>query len=150
LALKDIEIQVSDNSNKGSFNLSWKSVINQVVQEGETLKIDWFSGILVLPYGKMVNYVHMGYGSTYSNYILLSVKNGKLAGERKFNNKEYEKFKERQFQAFKKTEEYKKLVSESKKNNMPDELMDSFFRSFVVNYTSEFLDEEKPPKKTKK
>jgi hypothetical protein len=148
LVLKDIKIRSAANLGNADYESSWKSAIKQVVPKGETLKIDWFSGILVLSYGDIVNYVHMGYGSTYSNYILLSVKNGNLTSERKFDYKEYEKFKEKQFQAFKKTEEYKTHVLELKKENLPPELVDSFLRDFIVGYSSEFLDEEKPPEKT--
>jgi hypothetical protein len=144
LVLKDIEIQILEGSVKGLLDTSWKSVKTQVVPEGETLKIDWISGILVLGSGDFVirpDEVER----TYSNYILLSLKNGNLTGERKFDSKGYEKFKEKQFQAFKKTEAYKKLVSELRKikrENADQEGIDSFVREFILRYTSEFLDDD--------
>ena len=34
---------------------------------------DWYTGVLVIPRGRQVSYVHMGYGSTYERYVLLEV-----------------------------------------------------------------------------
>ncbi|MCI5135552.1 MAG: hypothetical protein D3920_10875 [Candidatus Electrothrix sp. AW2] len=139
LVLKDIEIEIW---NEAKDDTSWKSVNDDVIPKGKDLVVDWFTGILVLPHGKLVNYVHMGYGSTYSNYILLEVKKGKLTGKRAYDHKKYEIFKEKQFQAFKKTEAYKKHAEELKKKEWSQDDIDSFLRSFVVKYSSEFLVEE--------
>jgi hypothetical protein len=38
----------------------------------------WYSGVIRLPEGKMLEYVHMGYGSTYERDLLLTFKNGVL------------------------------------------------------------------------
>lgn len=146
LVLKDIEIEIWDEKEDKT---TWKSVKNGIVIKGEDFLIDWFTGILVLPYGELVNYVHMGYGSTYSNYILLEVKKGKITGKRNFDYKQYENFKEKQFQEFKKTDAYNKHMTELKKENQSQEFIDSFLRNFVINYTSEFLvDEDKSTKKS--
>lgn len=92
-----------------------------------------------MPYGKLINYVHMGYGSTYRNYILLEINEGSLQEAERFSYNEYERFKERQFAAFKQTEAYKKLKAELLKDGRSDELIDSFLRSFVTDYTSKIL-----------
>ena len=140
LVLKDIKIQVRTESEDGKRGYMWKSAKDLVVPENQDLTIDWFTGILVLPYGDLVNYVHMGYGSTYANYILLEINGGKLTGERKLDHKQYEQFKDKQFEAFKKTTEYRELVAEMKKKGRSQQFIDSFLRSFVVKYTSKFLD----------
>jgi hypothetical protein len=105
------------------------------------VKVDWLTGLLVMPYGKIVNYVHMGYGSTYKNYILLEIDKGNLKKEKHFTYKEYERFKERQFQVFKQTDEYKKLKAELKNDGVSDEFVDSFLKNFVTQYTSKILEE---------
>ena len=142
LYLKDIEVMNGDTvNNKGYYVTIWKSILNEVFPNQELIKIDWMTGLLVLPYGKMVNYVHMGYGSTYRNYILLEVENGNLVKDKQFGYKQYEKFKERQFQAFKKTEEYEKIKADLKKEgNYGDEFLDTFLRSFVIEYTLKILE----------
>ena len=60
--------------------LTWyQEVIAEFTQK--EFVVDWFTGVLVLPYGKIINYVHMGYASTFENYILLEIDEGKLIKE---------------------------------------------------------------------
>lgn len=140
LVLRDIEVQVYNNEpDNDGFRLGMKSALKEVVPDGKPLKIDWFTGLLVLPEGDVVNYVHMGYGSTYERYTLLEIASGDFKKAKKFDHKEYEKFKERQYEEFKKTEEYKKLAKEMKKESRNQEFIDSFLKSFIINYTSKIL-----------
>lgn len=139
LVLKDIEIQVPKKSGE-SFETEWKSALSTVFPGNRKTVIDWFLGLLVIPNGEIVNYVHMGYGSTYENYILLEIAAGNFIKAKEFDYKEYEKFKEKQFEAFKKTEEYRKIVEELKKrDDYSAEFIDSFLKNFVTNYTSKIL-----------
>jgi len=139
LYLKDIEIKVRDSTSKESYKTRWKSVIKEVFPNQTQMKVDWLNGLLVIPHGKLVNYVHMGYGSTYEKYILLEIDKGNLKKEKNFKYTEYEKFKEKQFEAFKQTDEYKRLKDDLKKDGSTDEFIDSFLRSFVINYTTKIL-----------
>lgn len=133
LLLEDVLVAV----NMDSLN----SISHELFPEGGRVKIDWMSGLLVLPYGECVNYVHMGYGSTYSKYILLEISEGNLTRELKLDHREYEAFKERQFKAFKKTDEYKAMKEEIRgKHDMSDKMIDDFLKSFVVDFTSKILD----------
>ncbi len=141
LFLKDIEIQYNDTASKESYPFKWRSVINEVFPGNEQVKIDWLTGLLVIPHGKLVNYVHMGYGSTYKNYILLEIDKGNLKNDKRFNYKEYEKFKEKQFQVFKQTDEYRKIKADLQKDGNSDEFIDSFLKSYVIQYTSKILTE---------
>jgi hypothetical protein len=45
------------------------------------VRADWFSGELRIPGGKMIQYVHMGYGSVYEREIILKVVDGRIASE---------------------------------------------------------------------
>ncbi len=138
LYVKDIQISYYDTTDN-NHDKQWKSVINEVFPEKKEIKVDWLTGILVLPYGDLVNYVHMGYGSTYKNYILLEIEEGFLKNEKRYDYKEYEMFKEKQFIAFKKTDEYKKIKKELQKEGDSDEFIDSFIRSYYTEYTSKIL-----------
>ncbi|MCL1875051.1 MAG: hypothetical protein FWF87_02175 [Synergistaceae bacterium] len=42
----------------------------------EPLFADWFSGVLRVPRGEVLNYVHMGYETVYEETLLISVENG--------------------------------------------------------------------------
>ena len=90
LLLKDIKIMVENESLKDKFSTKWESVMMEIFPNQATIKIDWITGLLIIPHGKLVNYVHMGYGSTYENYILLEISKGELQKEKKFGYKEYE------------------------------------------------------------
>ncbi len=140
LLLKDIEIIVPDTLNKKT-DIKSVSVIKEVFPGQEKISIDWFSGLLVIPYGKVVNYVHMGYASTYENYYLLEIDKGKFIKERKLNSKQYDQFKERQFQEFKKTEEYKKEKESMQKEKYSDKDIDSLIKSFYIQYTTKIIAE---------
>ena len=137
----DIKIEVPDKDSKESYPYKWVSAFKQVFPDGEKVKIDWYTGILILPHGKMVEYVHMGYASTYSKYWLLEIENGDFNEARKYKNKEFVLFKKRQFEEFQKTAEYKKLYTELKKNdeNVDEKFIKTFIADFVINYTSKFL-----------
>lgn len=137
LYLRDIEMTILSTSQIYRF----QSVLSEVVPDGQRLKIDWFNGLLVLPHGKPVSYVHMGYGSTFENYVLIEIAAGEFKQARTFNNKEYEAFKDRQFAEFKKTDDYKKLVNDMKKQdaNWEQPRMDTFIRNGVTSYTTRIM-----------
>lgn len=43
---------------------------------------DWFSGVLRLPHGEIIRYIHQGYDSIYEKELFLKIVNGKCAGVR--------------------------------------------------------------------
>lgn len=143
LFLRDFEVLTLEppNGPLDSMRSGMRSVIGEIIPAGQKMKIDWFDGLLVLPHGKPVTYVHMGYGSTFENYVLIEIAAGDFRRAKTFDNKEYEAFKDRQFAEFKKTDEYKKLVKELIKDggNSDQKGADSFIRSYVTNYTAKIL-----------
>lgn len=50
------------------------------------IKAVWFSGILRIPQGEQLQYVHMGYGSTYERELHLVIKDGKLVDKKVIDN----------------------------------------------------------------
>lgn len=140
LYLKDIEIEVRDTTSKGRYDTKFQSVMEQVFPGQTHIKVDWQTGLLVIPYGKLVNYVHMGYGSTYEHYILLEINKGDVKKDKNLSASQYEAFKSKQFLAFKKTDKYQRLkTSLLQQEQMEEEDIDDFLRSFIVEYTSRIL-----------
>ena len=88
LFLINIEIFVTDTTNK-ECPIKLKSVMNDIFPNQKFLKIDWMTGVLVLPYGKCINYVHFGYDSKYEHYLLLEFKKGKFIKKMHLKYKEY-------------------------------------------------------------
>ncbi len=50
------------------------------------VKADWFTGVLRLPQGERIRYVHMGYGSIYEKELYLTVQKGKVVTKREIDN----------------------------------------------------------------
>ena len=132
LVLKDIEKEVYDDS-----KFSRKSIKAEVLGDDKIGVIDWFTGILTLPLGEVENYVHMGYGSTYSHYMLLEIENGKFRKERKLTSDQYKKFRDKQFEEFKKTKEYRDAVKEM--GGSVSERDEQFIRSYFSGTISSIL-----------
>ena len=46
----------------------------------------WYSGKLVIPQGKLLEYVHMGYASTYERDLIISINKGVTINKEVINN----------------------------------------------------------------
>ena len=60
------------------FELSMKSIFGSDDKEFAS----WYSGTIWAPYGKLLEYVHAGYASTYEFELIIDVKEGIILGER--------------------------------------------------------------------
>ena len=72
---------VSRNCRKATL----KNLFGRKFRAGK-VKADWFTGELRVPDGKMLQYVHMGYGSVYEREIILQVESGRVVGESVIDN----------------------------------------------------------------
>ncbi len=53
----------------------------------EPLLADWFTGILRIPKGKMLHYVHMGFGSVYEQELHIKIEDGMVVASRVIDNR---------------------------------------------------------------
>lgn len=140
LYLLDVTVEIRDETGK-HFSLT-KSVLHEVFPDKNKVVADWYDGLLIIPLEKMVSYVHMGYGSSFEQYLLIQVKKGEVIKEKRFNNEDYFAFRRRQFQEFKKTQEYRDIVkklNKDKTEGRPEEDIDRFLFDYHIEYTSKFL-----------
>lgn len=100
------------------------SIFKILFPNQEKVVVTWLTGILMLPIGDMVEYVHMGYGSTYNKYKLMYIQEGDLVQERDFTLDEYQQYRASQFAAFKETEQYAKVVNELKESESFSQMED--------------------------
>ena len=49
---------------------------------GEPILADWFTGVLRIPQGKLLQYVHMGFGSVHEEERHIKIDNGIVVAER--------------------------------------------------------------------
>lgn len=60
---------------------------DEVLGKPLPLRASWFSGVLRVPLGKRLRYVHMGFHSVYERELLLWFRAGKLTGKRVIDNR---------------------------------------------------------------
>lgn len=109
---------------------------------------DWYTGALIVPDGKVVEYVHMGYGSTYERYIVSIIREGREVQRKSLSEAEFRHFRDVQFWKFKSTEAYRKMFDEIKARRsdgegtytMSDEQIDSFIREYSAEEYMAILD----------
>ncbi|MGD0025696.1 MAG: hypothetical protein ABSC37_13925 [Xanthobacteraceae bacterium] len=51
------------------------------------LLADWFTGVLRVPEGKILTYVHMGFGSVYEKELHIHIERGVVTGRRIYDNR---------------------------------------------------------------
>ena len=119
------------------------SVMARVFPGQKEVIASWFTGNIIVPDGKLVNYVHMGYASTYEKYILLRVEQGTVTRKWNADAAAFAKFREAQFAAFKKTEEYRKALAETaKEGSMDAKQNEEFLREFYSERYMSMIFEE--------
>jgi len=70
---------------KDSIKADLKALFGEKYQNGK-VKADWFTGTIIVPKGKLVYYVHMGYESIYEKELALKIKKGVLIGTKLYDN----------------------------------------------------------------
>ena len=124
----------------GNFVFKYISIINDCLDGKNRMKIDWFNGLLVLPQGDILNYVHMGYASTYEYYTIMEIQEGNYIKELNMDYTKYIEFKENQFEHYKKTESYKKLFERLNDGNMVEDEIENFLRIFIIEYSEKIYE----------
>lgn len=119
--------------------LDKRSILKDVFPDQKRVFAEWFTGLLVVPTGELSFYMHRNYDSIYKKYTIIRVEKGTVLREKKFNGKEYETFRNRQLEAFKKTEEYKKGIKKLRENGEDAKPDDKFLYELSVGYTSKML-----------
>jgi hypothetical protein len=111
LLLRDIKVLVAEEGT--GHDTDYKSVISEVFPQSTPILAEWFTGHIIIPTGKLVKYVHMGYASTYDKYVVLRIESGNVTRRWTPDRAAFETFRNEQFAAFKKTSEYQKALVET-------------------------------------
>lgn len=92
----------------------------------------WYSGALVIPEGEVVEYQHMGYGSVYERYQVLRISDGQVTSHLRMSGEEFARFKESQWEAYRKTAHYRKVYDELRadREDWSEELTEEFLRGY--------------------
>ena len=134
LLLNDMTISVRSKTEEHSYDDV--SILESIFPNKKEIIADWYSGALIVPRGKMTNYVHMGYGSSYEKYTVLRISQGVVKEHLDLVAAEFETYKKRKFQTFKETEKFQnelKNLTGGEYNWSEDEALD-FMQSFYAEY----------------
>jgi len=141
LLLNDIIIEVP--SAKKQYGSDEVSVIDNIIPAGQSRLADWYTGYLIVPKGKLKAYVHMGYASLYSKYLVFKIDKGVVIEKVKMTASSFLSFRNKQFEAFKKTDTYSSIVEEMKKEeekekekSTAEELEEFLYEYYSADYTS--------------
>lgn len=70
----------------GRFYLTGLRGLYQLVGD-EPLLADWFTGVIRVPKGKLLQYIHMGFGSVYEQELHIKIEAGEVTGSRVIDNR---------------------------------------------------------------
>ena len=113
LFLKDVTIRVRRPA--PSAEPLEKSILGELYPGVAEVHADWYSGALIIPDGKMTEYVHMGYGSSYDHYQVLRVRAGQVVERLSLSGAEFAAYKERKFAEFMQTDAFKRAFADIRK-----------------------------------
>mgnify|MGYP003571379805 CR=1 FL=1 len=101
-----IKIVVEPTDKQKSFQTKDISIFQELFGSDKPFLCDFYSGMLIVPQGKMVKYVHGGYLSEYEKYILIKITDGKVINKGEYSLQEYKDKKDKAFELFYKSNKY--------------------------------------------
>ena len=142
LFLVDVEI-LREKSGAEHFEAELYSSMDTFFPGVSRVLASWFTGNIIIPRGELLEYVHLDYASTYEEYIVLAIREGRVLSERVMSSPEFLAFREAQFRAYQRTDEYKARAEKLKDPGETDEEIEEFlFSAAASRYLSLLQDSE--------
>ena len=135
LLLRRVEVRLYDRQTEQESAID---LLPELFPSGAPVATTWYSGALIVPDGRLVDYVHMGYGSTHAHYRVYRIARGRVLEALSMGAEQFRVWRERKFQAFRQTAQYREAVAAARKqgDSMSAEEIDGFLRGF---YAEEYL-----------
>lgn len=140
LVVENIYIREYVKDENGNQTRKLTSIYDKVFKDVKNFECSFYSGVLICPFGDLVQYVHMGYSSTYSNYKLFEINQGNNVKNVSLTAQEFTDLKIKHFEKYKESEEYQKKLEETIQS----------FKEMDEEMESEFKELKKEKKKRKK
>jgi hypothetical protein len=134
LVLRDVIVRIAGRKHDQT-----RSILASLFPEVEVpIVADWYTGALVIPDGRLTQYVHMGYGSSYERYQVIRVRQGMVVEHQRLTAGEFDDYKTRKFEAFRQTEAFETAVATAQRQapDLSKEAIIDFLMSF---YAEEYL-----------
>jgi len=94
-----------------------RDVLAELFPDSASVVADWYSGTLIIPQGEIVDYVHMGYGSTFQAYHVITLRNGTVVKDLRLPAADFLPYRKKQFAAYRQTAAFKESLEQLLKNN---------------------------------
>ena len=144
LFLTNVEVEIARKDGaKDRLETERRSVLESLFPGQHTVLAEWYTGHLIVPDGKLIRYVHMGYASLYKKYIAFRVERGTVVRQWTLDAASYSTFRAQQFARYKQTEAYRASVKDLQKEGDTLERIDAFlFDVAVEEYMSRIFDDK--------
>ncbi len=83
------------------------SIMHLLFPGQRRVQLDWYTGLLIVPYGDVENYVYSGYASVFEQYMVMVMREGRYLRHINYDSRQYIIFRSRQFAMFKRTNSYR-------------------------------------------
>ncbi|MGQ4660967.1 hypothetical protein [Lysobacter sp. F6437] len=113
-----------------------EDIVTQVFNGRDDVPATWYTGALVIPRGEVIDYVHMGYGSTSERYTLLRVREGRVIERLDMGADDFTAYRRKRFDAFKATPAYAVMLADVTSGEYPMEPADA--EEFLYQYKAEY------------
>jgi hypothetical protein len=116
-----------------------RDVRDQLFPGRSEVVADWYTGTMIIPKGKIVDYVHMGYGSTYERYTVIWIRHGDVTRQLDLRANQFMALRKQRFKAYQQTPEYQKQFTESlqqREGGTAAEIEDFLFEFDAERYLS--------------
>lgn len=89
------------------------SIFSELFETEKPVLCD-YSGMLIVPQGEMVKYIHGGYLSEFEKYIFIKITDGKVINKGEYSLQEYKEKRDKAFEAFYRSDKYEVCWNEIK------------------------------------
>lgn len=116
-----------------------RDVRDQLFPGRSEVVADWYTGTMIIPKGKILDYVHMGYGSTYERYTVIWIRHGDVTRQLDLRADQFMALRKQRFKAYQQTPEYQKQFAESlqqREGGTAAEIEDFLFEFDAERYLS--------------
>ena len=141
LRMVTVKYALEDDS-RGYPKYEDRDVTDRLFPGRKEIVAECYSGTLILPTGKLVEYVHMGYGSTYESYKVVWVDRGEVSKSLDLSADQFTELRRERFRAFQKTEEYRTELAKMLKEDGDEADRERTIQFMYEFYAEQYLSAE--------
>lgn len=132
LVLQDVTMRMHGEEPR---EITTVSILGSLFPDDSRVVATWYSGALVIPEGKVINYQHLGYGSTFERYQVFRITDGVVTEHRRLTGAEFEDYKKQKWDNYRKTDHYREAYEDLRSSQ--DDWSEALIEEFLMGYYAE-------------